>query len=61
MTLRRLASLIAKREGKKSQVAIGDIREVLSILVALEKENLLTEDAPSFVIESAAFKKMKKK
>lgn len=32
MTLRSLASQIAKREGKKSQARIGDIREILGIL-----------------------------
>lgn len=32
MTIRKLASVIAKREGKKSQARIGDIREILSIL-----------------------------
>ncbi len=30
--MNRLASKIAKREGKKSEVKIGDIREVLRIL-----------------------------
>lgn len=30
--MRELTSYIAKKEGKKSQVKIGDIREVLSIL-----------------------------
>lgn len=32
MTLNKLASAIAKREGKRSQARIGDIREVLGIL-----------------------------
>lgn len=36
----KLASIIAKREGKKSQARIGDIREILKILVQLEKEYL---------------------
>lgn len=31
-TIKGLASIIAKKEGKKSQVRIGDIREILSIL-----------------------------
>ena len=31
-TIRALASAIAKREGKKSQAKIGEIRESLSIL-----------------------------
>lgn len=32
MTLNKLASLIAKREGKRSQAHIGDVREILGIL-----------------------------
>jgi hypothetical protein len=32
MTIKKLASLIAKKEGKKKQARIGDIREILSIL-----------------------------
>lgn len=32
MTINKLASKIAKLEGKKSQAHIGDIREILSIL-----------------------------
>ena len=32
MTIQKLASLIAKKEGKKSQARVGDIREMLSIL-----------------------------
>lgn len=39
MTKRKLSVLIAKVEGKKSQVAIGNIMEILTIL-----ENLLLED-----------------
>lgn len=39
MTLRELASAIAKKEGKKSEARIGDIREILKILTddAVEK------------------------
>jgi len=33
--MRKLASLIAKYEGKKSQARIGDIREILKILHAM--------------------------
>lgn len=40
MELNKLASIIAKREGKKSQVKIGDIREILKILVELEAESV---------------------
>lgn len=37
-TLRKLASEIAKREGKKVQVSIGNVREILSVLVNLNAE-----------------------
>lgn len=35
MTRKEIASLIAKREGKKSQAKMGDIEEILKILVHL--------------------------
>jgi hypothetical protein len=38
MTLQSLASVLAKREGKKSQARIGDIRELLSAIIQLEIE-----------------------
>lgn len=40
MTLRKLASEIAHREGKKSQARIGDIREILRIIVELDVESV---------------------
>lgn len=40
MTLKQLASQIAKLEGKKSQARIGDIRELLAIL-----SDLMTKDS----------------
>lgn len=33
MTLNQIASFIAKHEGKKSQATIGDIREILKIII----------------------------
>jgi hypothetical protein len=38
MTLQKLASEIAKREGKKSQARIGDVREILGILADIWHE-----------------------
>ena len=35
-----LASRIAKREGKKHQASIGDIREILKIMAHLEAESM---------------------
>lgn len=40
MEMRTIASRVAKREGKKSQARIGEIREILSILVEMETEFL---------------------
>lgn len=39
MILRKLASLIAKREGKKSQARVGDIREIIGILADIFHED----------------------
>ena len=36
MTLQQLASKISKIEGKKSQAKIGDIREILKIIVQID-------------------------
>jgi hypothetical protein len=41
MTLQKLASLIAKREGKRSQARIGDIREILKIIATLDAESVI--------------------
>ncbi len=32
MTLRELASEIAKEEGKKHQAVVGDVREIISVI-----------------------------
>jgi hypothetical protein len=42
-SLRKLASGIAKREGKKSQARIGDIREIIRIICELEGEELVKD------------------
>lgn len=39
MTINKLASLIAKNEGKKSEVSIGNIREILKVIAELEADN----------------------
>jgi hypothetical protein len=38
MTLKKLASLIAKREGKLKQVSIGNVREIIGIMSDLVYE-----------------------
>lgn len=43
--VKELASEIAKREGKKSQVKIGDIREILKIIVKLQIEWIDADEA----------------
>lgn len=45
MSLRKLASIIAKREGKKVPVSIGNIREVLRILADIEAEYVVDIDS----------------
>jgi hypothetical protein len=63
--LQKLASKIAKREGKKSQVKIGDVREVLKILADLEFESLLKKSrravaSPLDIIGEQVVKRYKK-
>ena len=48
MTLNKLASQIAKREGKKSQARIGDIREILGIFADIMHEDETCDVANSF-------------
>ncbi len=43
MTINELASALAKTEGKKHQASIGDIREILKLLVLMEMD----PDSPS--------------
>jgi hypothetical protein len=66
VTLQKLATKLAKLEGKKVEVSIGNIREVLKLLVQLEVEARLQlgVDLPSEVIQAlneAASKKAAKK
>lgn len=39
MTIAKLASEIAKREGKKHQASVGDVREILRLIIELEYEH----------------------
>lgn len=41
--LQKLASEIAKREGKKSQARIGDIREILKIFFTMLAEDMINQ------------------
>lgn len=43
--MKKLASEVAKREGKRSQTSIGNVRETLSVLVQLLAEDRLTDMA----------------
>lgn len=59
MTTRKLASIIAKIEGKKSQAKIGDIMEVLSVFRVLFYSNDVGEDVRDWL--NADFKISKKR
>lgn len=54
MTINQLASLIAKREGKKSQARIGDIREILGIISDLIYADYLEYKESSPVLDALA-------
>jgi hypothetical protein len=62
MTLNQLASLIAKREGKRSQARIGDIREILKILVLIDAEDCIArpdgDDGPIHALVAAVEKEL---
>jgi len=52
-----LASRVANLEGKKSQVKIGDIREILKILVQIEDEKSRNDemgDVSAFLFDETA-------
>jgi len=42
----KIASSVAKEEGKKSQTPVGNIREILRILVKQEKETPIEKEGP---------------
>ena len=65
-TVQKLASEIAKREAGKSSVKIGDVREVLRIMIDIEAEKMVAEKLndtwgtiPSDIINEHAAKKYK--
>ena len=63
MTLNKLASAIAKIEGKKSQSRIGDIREILKIIQNMIKEEVIefNDEAPILkLLISKAVKELEK-
>lgn len=63
MTLRKLASEIAKREGKKSEARIGDIREILKVVTEIEAEECfagIPDGGPLHVLTEQANKKLAK-
>lgn len=67
--MNQLVSKLAKLEGKKSQIAIGNIREILKILINLEADRIVNNEAAEggalyllvTEIEKRASKKSKKK
>lgn len=64
MNLRQLVSAVAFKEGKKVSVSVGNVREVLSILVKLEAAYLrdpLTYETVLGVLNDEAVKKLIKK
>lgn len=59
LTISKLASLIALKEGKKHNATMGDVREILSILT-----QMISDDASAsvlYVLIGAARKKRKTK
>ena len=63
MTFQKIASQIALREGRKSQARIGDIREILKVLVDWEAEILFADpsaEGPIFALASLADKRIEK-
>jgi len=64
-TITQLASAIAKREGKKHQASIGDVREILRILEDLTIEYCHTSpnrySSPLYLIFISAFMKATRK
>lgn len=56
MKMSTLASRIAKAEGKKVEVSIGNIREILKVIVKMEVDAQTSDESPltSMVNEASA-------
>lgn len=63
MTLRTLVSKVTKAEGKKVSVSVGNVREIMKILIKMAAEAELNdfEDCPCCVIQEEASKLNAKK
>src|SRR5574343_326939 len=63
MTLNQLASALAHAEGKKHQASIGDIRELLKLLVEAEAGSMIDRggESPVVIIRSAAMEMLTRK
>jgi len=57
MNIKKLASIIAKKEGKKSQVKIGDVKEMLGIL----SDILYADFSVSVILYKNGFNRAKRK
>lgn len=60
MSIKKMASMLAKLEGKKSQARIGDIRELLALLSDLIYEDRAEQDL-YFCLWDNGFERSKKK
>jgi hypothetical protein len=61
MTFQKIASELAKREGRKSQARVGDIRELLSQLVKWEAEIDGETDGPIAALDLMAIASRQKR
>lgn len=69
MNMNKLAKIVCEREGLKQQISIAQVKEVLRILVDIEKESCMvleqlpveSEAFPSYLIHRAAMPKPAKK
>lgn len=61
MTFQKIASELAKREGRKSQARVGDIREMLSLLVKWEAEFDGSTDGPIASLDLMAIARRSKR